>query len=120
MTDKVTLSGMRFFAYHGALPEERTRGQEFIVDVELESELHAAGRRDDLDLTVDYRKVYEVVTRVMEGQRRQLIEALADAIARRLLALDRVTAVTVRVRKPGVKLAGPLDWSGVEIHRRRK
>ena len=36
MTDRLVLSGMRFFAYHGVLPEERAQGQEFLVDVELE------------------------------------------------------------------------------------
>lgn len=121
MRDKLVLSGMRFFGYHGVLPEERVQGQEFVVDVELEGEYRAAGTRDDLNLTVDYRRAYDLVRQVMEGQSTQLLEALAETIARRLLThLGRVTAVTVRVRKPGVKLPGPLDFSGVEIHRRRK
>lgn len=110
---------MRFFAHHGVLAEERTQGQQFLVDVELEADLRPAGRRDDLSLTADYRRAYEVVKSVMQGEPRNLIETLAETIAAQLLALDRVSGVTVRVRKPEVKLAGPLEWSGVEIHRRR-
>jgi len=119
MTDRITLAGMRFFGYHGALPEERRRGQEFLVDVEIEADLRAAGRSDDLAETVDYRRAYDTVKAVLEGPPRQLLEALAEEIAARLLALDRVEAVTVSVRKPSVRLAGPLAYSAVEITRRR-
>lgn len=120
MTDRLVLSGMRFFGYHGALPEERTQGQEFLVDVELETDVQNAARRDVLELTVDYRRAYEIVKTVMEGDPRNLMETLAETIAATLLALDRVTAVTVRVRKPQVQLPGPLDFSGVEIRRERR
>ncbi|MDP3766599.1 MAG: dihydroneopterin aldolase, partial [Dehalococcoidia bacterium] len=46
MADRIVLAGMRFFGYHGALPEERTRGQEFVVDVEVEADLREAGKSD--------------------------------------------------------------------------
>lgn len=118
--EKLTLAGMRFFAHHGVLIEERTHGQEFVIDVELEGDLAAAARRDDLALTIDYRLAYDAVRTVMEGESRQLIETLAEDIAGRLLALDRVRAATVRVRKPQVKLPGPLESSGVEVRRTRE
>ncbi len=117
--DKVVLIGMRFFAYHGILPDERAQGQEFEVDVELEGDFRAAGRQDDLAQSIDYRQAYDVVKTVAEGDAKHLIETVAESIANGLLALDRVSAVTVRVRKPAVKLPGPLAHSGVEIHRRR-
>ncbi|MDQ7843493.1 MAG: dihydroneopterin aldolase [Armatimonadota bacterium] len=119
MTDRITLAGMRFFAYHGVLPEERRRGQEFLVDVEMAVDLRAAGRSDDPAQTVDYRRAYEAAKAVLEGPPRQLLETLAEEIAERLLALDRVEAVTVRLRKPSVRLAGPVAFSAVEITRRR-
>lgn len=118
--DKLILAGAKFFGYHGVLISERTEGQEFVVDVELEGDLAGAGRTDALEQTIDYRQAYDVVRQVMEGEPKQLIEALAEEIAQGLLALDRVEAVTVRVRKPQVKLPGPLDYSGVEIRRIRR
>jgi len=42
-----------------------------------------------------------------------------EAVAHRLLEVDRVDAVTVRVRKPHVKLGGPLAYAAVEVVRRR-
>ncbi len=120
MRDRITLADMRFFGYHGALPSERERGQEFSVDVELETDLRDAGRTDNLELTVDYRRVYDAVTTVMMGEPKHLLEAVADEMARRLLELDRVQAVTVRIRKPSVPLPGPLSHAAVEIRRERR
>lgn len=119
MADRIMLVGTRFFGYHGALPEERKRGQEFIVDVGIESDLAGAGRSDDLDDTVDYRKIYNAVKTVVEGPPKQLLEAVAGEIAARVLALPRVEAVVIRLRKPAVKLGGPVDYSAVEIRRQR-
>jgi dihydroneopterin aldolase len=119
MTDRIVLAGMRFFGYHGALPEESARGQEFVVDVEIEADLAAAGRSDALGDTVDYRDVYEAARAVTTGPPRQLLEAVAEQIAGRVLALARVTAVTVRVRKPRSPLPGPLEYSAVEVRRSR-
>ncbi len=117
--DHIVLAGMRFFGYHGVLPEERSRGQEFVVDVDLQVDLRPAGEADDLAATVDYRRVYDVVREVVEGPPRQLLEALAEAVAARLLGLAPVQAVRVRVRKPSVPLPGPLDHAAVEIVRHR-
>jgi len=117
--DRIILAGMRFFGYHGALAHERRRGQEFVVDVEVESDLRRAGKSDDPADAVDYRHVYAAVQAVVEGPPKQLLEALAEEIAARILALDGVDAVTVRLRKPSVMLAGPLAYSAVEMTRRR-
>lgn len=119
MRDRIVLAGMRFFGYHGVLPEERARGQEFIVDVEVEADLGTAGRSDALGDTVDYRDVYEAARAVTMGPPKQLLEAVAEEIAGRVVGLPRVAAATVRVRKPHAPLPGPLAYSAVEVRRSR-
>lgn len=121
MTDRIVLAGMAFQARHGVNDWEKTQAQRFEVDLELELDLRPAGRDDDLALTADYRGVYEITREVVEGRTFELIEALAEAIAREVLAANlALTAVAVRVRKPEVKLGGPLDYAGVEIRRARE
>lgn len=110
---------MRFFAYHGLLPAEREQGQEIVVDVVLETDLRPAGQSDELTDTVDYRQAYDVTRGVIEGPPHSLLESVAEEIAHRLLVLERVAAVTVSVRKPSVRLAGPLDHSEVTVRRER-
>lgn len=120
MSDRVLLEGMAFYGYHGAEAEEQTQGQVFTVDVAVEAELHRAGHTDQLTDTLDYREVYTRVREVVTGERFRLLEAVAEAIAHRLLEIERVRAVTVRVRKPHVRLGGPIEHAAVEVTRRRE
>ena len=109
---------MTFSGRHGVLPTERAEAQPFTVDVALEADLRPAGASDRLADTIDYTRAYEVVREVLEGEHRDLLEALAETIAGRLLDLDGVTAARVRVAKrPPV--AGEFRAFAVEIERSR-
>ncbi len=110
---------MQFQGRHGVYDHELLTPQAFEVDVELRLSLQPAGVDDDLSRTVDYSKVYEAVRQIVESTSFRLLEALAEAISHELLADFEVNEVGVRVRKPGVKLGGPLDHAAVEIWRRR-
>jgi dihydroneopterin aldolase len=119
VTDRILLEGMEFEGTHGVLPEEQLAPQPFEVDVELALDLRAAGATDDLEQTVDYGQVFDVCREIVESTRFNLLEALAEAIAHELLTGFPASEVTVRLRKPRVKLGGPLRSAGVEIQRRR-
>jgi dihydroneopterin aldolase len=110
---------MRFDARHGYHEWEQQNTQPFEVDVELVLNLQPAGIDDDLEQTIDYSKVYGAVRQIVESTSFKLLEALAEAISHELLSDFEVTEVGVRVRKPAVKLGGPLDHAAVEIWRRR-
>ena len=120
MTDRIVVAGMVFLARHGVNEWEKVEEQRFEVDVELGVDTQAAAASDDLAKTIDYRGVYEATRRVVEDTTVELIESLAEAIAREILAANAgVEEVVVRVRKPDVDLGGPLDYAGVEIRRGR-
>ena len=120
MTDRIILADMAFFGRHGVSEEERGEEQEIDVDVELEADLSRAGASDDLADTVNYSRVFAACREVVEGQSFKLLEAIAEAIATRVLAdFQPVQAITVRVRKPGVPIDGRLEYAGVTIERRR-
>ena len=120
MTDRIVIEGMVFQGIHGVHEHEQRVPQPFEVDVELGLDLAPAGRSDDLALTVDYGLVYDEVARVLDGPSRNLLESLAEAVAGALLARFAVVEeVVVRIRKPAVRLGGPLDHASVEIRRSR-
>jgi 7,8-dihydroneopterin aldolase/epimerase/oxygenase len=120
MIDRIVLAGMTFLARHGVNDWEKVEPQRFEVDVELALDVRAASMSDDLAQTVDYRGVHEAVRSVVEGESVDLIETLAERIARDVLAADaRIDTVVVRVRKPDVDLGGQLEYAGVEIRRGR-
>jgi FolB domain-containing protein len=104
MNDRLRINDLRFHGRHGALPEERERGQWFEVDVDLGYDQRPASASDDLADAVDVRAVSETVREIVVGDPVSLMETLAQQIADRLLALSSVRDVVLRVRKPQARL----------------
>ena len=116
--DRIELEGMVFSGRHGVRPAEREAAQEFKVDVEVDADLVPPGRSDRVEETVDYRQIYAIAKGIIEGESAQLIETLAQRIAERVLELDRVAAVSVRVAKRPRSMR-PIDAAAVKIKRKR-
>lgn len=120
MADRIVLTGMQFYGYHGVLPEETRLGQGFVVDVELYADLRGAGQSDNLALTIDYSKVYQKAKEIVEGRPFRLIEALAEHLAQAILEGFPAEEVVVRVHKPKAPIPGPFAGVMVEMRRRRE
>lgn len=120
MKDKIVLSNMMFYGFHGTYEHERELGQRFYVDIEFVIDCTMAGKTDDLKDTVDYTAIYSRIKEITENRRFQLLEALASNIAENVLAWEKISEVTVRVRKPAVPIPGQLDYVQLEITRRRE
>lgn len=121
-TDRIILTGMQFYGFHGVNPEERSLGQPFVVDLDAELDLSAASVSDRLPDTVSYTDLYRAVKGVMEGEPRNLLEAAAGAIAAKVL--DRhaaVVGIRIRVQKPRPPIKGSvIESAAVEIYRVRQ
>ena len=117
--DKIILHNMVFRGRHGVHPAERELGQRFEVDVELGLDLTRAMTSDALLDTVDYGRLHAIVREEVEEHQYQLLEALAGAMVRRLLAELPINSVLVQVRKPQTPLAGILSYAAVQIQRWR-
>jgi dihydroneopterin aldolase len=118
MGDRIRLANMHFYGHHGVDAAERDLGGRFSFDVELVTDLTRAGETDDINDTVDYKAVYDVVAAVQRCGF-HLLEALAQNTAREILEQFRVDEVTVRVRKQSVPLGGLIDYAEVEVTRTR-
>ena len=116
--DKIVIKGLRIFAYHGENPEEKEKGQPFVLDLTLYKDLSLPGATDDLNDTVNYSRVAKTATRVMLAQKDDLIERAASRVAEAVLAEFPVREVTVRLKKPRAPIAGDFEYVAVEITRR--
>lgn len=103
--DKIEITGMKFSACHGCLPEEKTEPQPFVIDTVLFLPLKKAGESDDIADTVDYVKIFALVEKTVTATGFNLIEALADEIAKRILAaFGNIERTIVTVHKPASPL----------------
>src|SRR3712207_5695455 len=80
--DRISLRGIAAQGHHGVFGFEREQGQRFVVDVVCNVDLRQAAATDDLQATVDYGALAQAVVADIEGSPLNLIEALADRIAR--------------------------------------
>ena len=117
--DVILLEGIQVPAALGVTAAERRMRRPVRLDLEVERDLRAAGRSDSIRQTIHYKRVFEVVEDVAGNQQHKLVEALADRIARAVLAKFDADAVTVCVRKP-TPIAGVLESAGVRVTRRRE
>ena len=118
--DRIILTGVRARGFHGVLPEERSAGQEFVVDVVLGvSDVARAASTDDLALTVDYGEVALAVVALIKGPAVDLIETLAVRVAERCLEFPAVQVVTATVHKPSAPIPVPFTDVAVQVTRAR-
>lgn len=111
----IRIEGMSFYAHHGCFDAEQAIGTRFRVDVAMRVDTSRAERSDDLNDTVNYADVYQVVKREME-QPSHLLEHVARRIASAIrAAYDAVEQVEVKVSKLNPPLGGQMDAVSVEI-----
>jgi dihydroneopterin aldolase len=118
----IELQGIELFGFHGVLETERRHGQRFLVDLELQLDDDTAGTAaasDRIEDAVDYRDVVDAVRDVSDARTYMLLEAFASAIAATLLSRFPLAHVTVRVRKPDVLVASPVEHAAVVVDRSR-
>jgi len=116
-SDILKINNMQFYAFHGVKNEEKIRGQQFAVDVEVVLDLSIAGHSDQLEDTVDVNVIYDLVEETLLEGEFNLLEAVAEHIAQALLNKLKIEAVTVRVRKPNAPIQGITAGLEVEIKR---
>jgi len=101
----IRLSGIRAQGRHGANPGERLEAQGFVVDLEVTVEV----RDDSLDATADYAVLADAARQTVEQRSFELLESLADAVARAVFQYEPVRQVVAVVHKPGAAQALGLD-----------
>ncbi len=119
--DSIIARGLTFMACHGVEPQEKNSPQPFNVDLEMSLDLERAGQSDDLQDTVNYDEVYHLVEKIVTGTSYNLIEALAEDIARNLLdVFPVIKRVEVIVYKPEAPVRGNFTYFAVKIRRGQK
>jgi 7,8-dihydroneopterin aldolase/epimerase/oxygenase len=117
MADRIELRGLTVRGHHGVFEHERRDGQDFVVDITVWIDLATAAASDDLADTLDYGTLAKRAADIVSGPPRELIEAVAGAIAEDVMTDERVHAVEVVVHKPAAPI--PLTFADVAVAARR-
>ena len=112
----IELEGMEFKAYHGCLEQEKVRGNSFTVDFRGEMDLSAAAESDNLEDTVNYGEIYELVAYEMSIPS-ELLENVAGRIVKEIeKRFPQFVSFSVRVSKKKPPVDGVAQWSRVTLY----
>jgi dihydroneopterin aldolase len=96
VTTRLFLTGIGAFGRLGANPGERDASQEVVIDLDVE--VDPVG--DALAGTADYRTLIGTARDVVAEGSFELVESLAEAVARAVVAAGGVVRATAIVHKP--------------------
>jgi dihydroneopterin aldolase len=112
----IRMKNCAFFARHGLHDEEEKLGQRFYVDAVLAVDPGGALEDDSIGGTVDYGVAFGVIEKIITGERRFLIEALALRVAKALAGrFPQIKRAEITVRKPNAPVPGVLDYVEVTV-----
>ena len=103
---QVILNNIRIYAFHGCMDEEERIGSDYIVNLEVETDMIQPSKSDLLEDAVDYGSLYAIVKEEM-SIRSKLLEHVAQRIIDRILKqIHEVEGVTVYVAKQNPPIGG--------------
>ena len=121
MADRIELTGLECFGYHGVFEEEKRTGQPFIVDITCWLNFSEAAADDDLTKTINYAELAEVAAEIVEGPVRDLIETVATDVANAAMRrFEGLYAVEVTIHKPKAPIPRTFGDVAVVARRSRK
>ena len=98
--DRIYIQDMKLSCIIGINEDERLNQQDIIVNIIIYADLSKACKSDNIEDTIDYKKLKESIVKMIKKSSYFLIERLADNIAEICLYNPLVCRVTVRVDKP--------------------
>ena len=112
---KITLHEMRFYAYHGVFAQEQRVGNHFIVELTFWADIAESLHRDELEETISYADVYEVIKAEMAIPSR-LLEHVVGRIGQRLFAtFPRMQRIALTLSKCNPPFPGEVHSSAVTL-----
>ena len=87
-------------AKHGVHQRERTNAQSFKISVELTVNSSKAGISDNLDDTVNWSQVRDIIVNTVQNNSFNLVERLAREVADQILLDKRISKAVVTIDKP--------------------
>ena len=115
MKHVIEVNGIKLYAYHGCLPEEKKIGGHYVVDVKIETDFYNAFKSDDIKDTVDYVVINKLVKKEM-SLRSKLIEHVGYRIMESIKAsFDNINKINIKVTKCSPPIGGEVNDVSIVI-----
>ena len=112
----IVLRDVRFYAFHGVLPQERRVGGYYLLNLRVGYPMAQAMIDDDVNSTLNYAALYELVKREMQ-EPSNLLEHVAGRIAKAIeKTFPQVSSIDLTLIKENPPMGADSNGAGVEVH----
>lgn len=113
----IEIEGMKFYAYHGHFEAEQIIGNEFIVEVKINTDCTKAALTDDLNDALNYQAVYDIIKQEMT-ENSKLLENLAKRILDALyFNFSQIKKTKLKISKINPSMGGEIEKVSVTLTR---
>lgn len=115
----IELENMEFFAYHGCYKEEQVVGNQFVVNLRLETASAEAIKSDKLKDALNYQQAYEIVKKEVAVTSHLLEHVCGRILDSLFITFDQLDSATVKVSKLNPPMGGKMDRVSVTLTQSR-
>jgi dihydroneopterin aldolase len=113
----IEIEGMKFNAFHGHFESEQIVGNEFIVNLVIETDCEKAVESDNLEDALNYQTAYEIVKKEMNITS-HLLEHVAQRILNSLYVhFTTIKKAEVKISKMNPPMGGEIEKVSVTLTR---
>ena len=113
--EKITIKDIKLIGFHGLYDNEKRDGVNLGFDIELFFENQINNSNDNIDKTINYVEVIDVVKKINSSDNFDLLETLCNKILNEIVRLYNPLKAIIRVRKFELPIDTSLDFVEVEI-----
>ena len=114
-SNRLLLRDVRLFAFHGVLEQERAVGAYYTLNVAVDTDFSRAMATDELEGTISYAAIYEVVKRELAVPS-QLLEHVAGRICTAIFnTFPAATRIQLDIIKENPPMGADCRGAGVAI-----
>ena len=114
-SSRIYLKNVRFHAYHGVLQQERTVGNNYVVNLVVDYDFTDAMETDELSATINYAELYEIIKEEMAIPSK-LLEHVVGRIGKRLFSeYSAIRQMQLAITKENPPFGADCDGAGVEV-----
>ena len=114
---KIYLEDVKIYAYHGVLPEENVIGTYYILNLEIHTDLWKAAESDDLNDTISYADINEIIHEEMKISSK-LLEHVAGRIITKIgEKFSQISYIKLKITKTSPPMKGEMKGASIELEK---
>lgn len=115
----IELRDIHLYAHHGVMPQERTIGAWFTIDIKLTINDHSCAYSDSIENTVSYADVYDIIKAEMSVPSNLLEDVCRRIMSRLFDNFASVTDISITLTKDTPPMGGDRLSAAVTLNGKR-